>query len=172
MELHPNDELRSRTLRRARLPWLLVALLALAAPAARAEVTLSTSVVRISSAAGVGAQALSGQALTEVLPGDVLRYTIAFQNTSTQDVAAGSVVITNPLPEGTVYVEGSAAGDRTRVTFSVDGETFGPPEALVVGEGPGTRAADAADYRVIRWTYQPLLAAGETSEVSFELLIP
>ena len=96
--------------------------------------------------------------VSEVLPGDVLRYTIVFQNTSTQDVAAGSVVITNPLPEQTLYVEGSAAGARTEVTFSVDGETFAehPKRCVVGGSAAGSaRAADAADYRAIRWTYQP-----------------
>jgi len=154
------------------------------APATLAEVTLSTSVERVSTEVGLGApvepadpaerpeRAYPAEPLTEVLPGDVLRYTISFENTSTQDVAAGSVVITNPLPADTVYVEGSAAGERTRVTFSVDGENFADPEALVVGEGAAVRAADASDYRAIRWTYEPLLAAGESSEVSFELLIP
>ncbi len=151
---------------------LLSAALAAVTPVAQAEVTLSTTVERIAGTQSTDMSAPPTGTLTEVLPGDVLRYTIVFQNTSSQDVAAGSVVITNPLPEDTVYVEGSAAGDRTSVTFSVDGETFAAPEALVVGEGAAARAADSADYRAIRWTYQPLLAAGETSEVSFELLIP
>ena len=153
---------------------------------ADAEVTLTTSIERIASemaedppvtALSLDAQAVpapdAGPApLTEVLPGDVLRYTIVFENTSTQDVAAGSVVITNPLPEDTVYLEGSAAGTDTEITFSVDGENFGRAEDLVAGEGTALRAAGAGDYRAIRWTYLPLLGAGASSEVSFELLIP
>lgn len=164
--------LRGRARSAVLLAVVLGATLGLTAPAALAEVTLSTSVERIASSTAAGTGLEPGQAPSEVLPGDVLRYTIVFQNTSTQDVAAGSVVITNPLPDQTRYVEGSAAGARTEVTFSVDGENFAAPEALVVGEGAVARAADAADYRAIRWTYQPLLAAGESSEVSFELLIP
>jgi len=144
-----------------------------------AEVTLNTSVERISSgtsaavAAGAGSNAAgSADKPAEVFSGDVLRYTIVFENTSSQDVAAGSVVITNPLPDETVYLEGSAVGENTRITFSVDGQTFADPNALRVGEGAQARTATASDYRVIRWAYQPMLPAGASSQVSFELLIP
>jgi uncharacterized repeat protein (TIGR01451 family) len=158
------------------LSWLHAAfvcvMIAAVAPAALAEVTLTTSVERVTVQAETSASDTDTGFLTEVLPGDVLRYTIQFENTSTQDVAAGSVVITNPLPDDTVYLEGSAAGTNTLITFSVDGENFASPDALVVGEGAAARAASAQDYRAIRWTYVPLLAAGESSEVSFELLIP
>ena len=180
--------------------WFLAALLAVLPLATFAEVTLTTSVERISTAMPLATDAAAtpaavndGTAATpalmsspvgspsgttataapgEVFPGDVLRYTIVFENTSTQDVAAGSVVITNPLPEQTVYLEGSAMGTDTLITFSVDGEIFGPPGELLVGEGASARAATASDLRVIRWTYEPLLPAGASSEVSFELLIP
>ena len=154
-----------------------------------AEVTLNTTVERISTAsaapqAGAGptsdpvagtvpiAAASGPDTPSEVFSGDVLRYTIVFENTSTQDVAAGSVVITNPLPEETVFLEGSARGEDTLITYSVDGETFGAPEELLVGEGAQARAAMASDYRVIRWAYQPILPSGASSQVSFELLIP
>ena len=145
-----------------------------------AEVTLHTSVERISTGtpetatgAGAGVDAAgSADTPSEVFSGDVLRYTIVFENTSSQDVAAGSVVITNPLPDETVYLEGSAMGENTRITYSVDGQTFADPNALRVGEGAQARAATASDYRVIRWAYQPVLRAGASSEVSFELLIP
>lgn len=171
-----------RTLNRRAARWLLGAVLTLAPLAAFAEVTLSTSVERISStvpvaadagrADPVAAAALPGRTPSEVYSGDVLRYTIVFENRSTQDVAAGSVVITNPLPEETVYLEGSATGDDTLISYSVDGETFGSPPALLIGQGAQARAATASDIRVIRWTYQPMLPAGASSQVSFELLIP
>ena len=140
---------------------------------ATAEVTLSTTVERVSTAVALPAGELPvTSAPEEVFCGDVLRYTIVFENTSPQDVAAGSVVITNPLPEDTIYLEGSAIGDDTLITYSVDGETFAGPLELRVGEGAGARAASAGDFRAIRWTYQPLLPAGGSSQVSFELLIP
>ena len=106
-----------------------------------------------------------------VQPGDVVRYTIVFENTSVRDVAAGSIVITNPLPEGTEYLEYSAAGEHTDITFSVDGETFADPQVLMVGEEPDRRPATAADYRSIRWTYKPELPAGQSGRVTFDLRI-
>ena len=179
---------------------VLAGILAILPLAGFAEVTLTTSVERISTAVplpaddaapvaatpGVGSDAdastaspfgsakepVRAGAPSEVFSGDVLRYTILFENTSTQDVAAGSVVITNPLPEETFYLEGSAMGDDTLITYSVDGENFASPAELRLGEGAAARAATASDYRAIRWTYEPLLPAGASSEVSFELLIP
>ena len=177
---------------------LIVLLLSALPPFASAEVTLNTSVERISttvptntdtpvgttadgelgagvempSPANSDADNAEADVPNEVFSGDVLRYTIRFENTASQDVAAGSVVITNPLPEGTVYLEGSAMGQDTLITYSVDGETFAAPMELLVGEGAQARAASAVDYQAIRWTYQPLLPAGAASEVSFELLIP
>jgi len=166
-----------------RARWLIgpaLAALVMLPLAAAAEVTLSTTVERISTAvtppaADVASTEPAGQtamAPSEVFSGDVLRYTIVFDNTSSQDVAAGSVVITNPLPAETVYLEGSAMGMNTLITFSVDGQVFAPPADLVVGQGAQARAATAADYSAIRWAYQRLLPAGASSQVSFELLIP
>jgi len=150
-------------------PVVVIGLLLTGVPAV-AEVTLTTDVQRV-----VGAQPGSGAAtlesVTDVLPGDVIRYTIVFRNESAQDVAAGSVVVTNALPDGTDYVDGSATGDSTRITFSVDGDTFEDPSALMVTDAAGTRPATAADYRSIRWTYAPRLPAGASGEVSFDVRI-
>ncbi len=151
---------------------------------AQAGVTLTTTVERVTDAtaasttAGVidaGAIAVNEamtEPLTEVYPGDVLRYTITFENTSTQQVAPGSVVITNPLPDGTLYLDGSAQGRATTISYSVDGVTFADPRELMVGEGQTARAASAADYRAIRWAYGPGMAPGEVSSVSFDLRMP
>ncbi|MEE4383647.1 MAG: hypothetical protein V2J02_16725, partial [Pseudomonadales bacterium] len=48
-----------------------------------------------------------------VVPGDELRYTITFANESAEVIDAGTVVITNPVPESTVYLDGSAFGSGT-----------------------------------------------------------
>ena len=141
------------------------------AAAASAEVTLATSVKKIA----VDPIDPTRQELVDavsVLPGEMLRYTIAFSNQGMQDVVPGSIVITNPLPVGTEYVEGSASGSDTRVAFSTDGESFAPSNDLTVLEGGAARRATAADYQSIRWTYQPTLRAGESGEVSFDLRIP
>jgi uncharacterized repeat protein (TIGR01451 family) len=157
---------RSRRLR-VLSPVVAIGLLLTGVPVV-AEVTLTTEVQRVVEAQpGSGAATL--EAVTDVLPGDVIRYSIVFRNDSAQDVAAGSVVITNPLPDGTDYVDGSATGDSTRITFSVDGETFEDPSTLTVTDAAGTRRATAADYRSIRWAYAPRLPAGASGEVSFDV---
>ena len=62
-----------------------------------------------------------------VVPGDELAYTIAFENVSENVVVdAGSVVITNPIPAEVIYLEDTAFGAGTAITFSADGgEIFG-----------------------------------------------
>lgn len=164
MRQHDFDQ--QETLRRWRRKSVLVAMFwsALLAPVALAEVLLDTRVQKVESD-GFGA-GVSG-----VYPGEILRYTIVFSNTGTQTTVAGSIVITNPLPEGGEYVDGSAAGTDSAVTFSVDGENFDVPESLILVEEGAARPASAADYQSIRWTYEPELAAGDSGEVSFDLLI-
>ena len=138
---------------------------------ASAEVTLATTVKKIVVDPGDSTREEMVDAVS-VLPGEMLRYTIAFSNQGTQDVVPGSIVITNPLPVGTEYVEGSASGSDTRISFSTDGENFAPSDDLTVLESGAARRATAADYQSIRWTYQPILRAGESGEVSFDLRIP
>jgi uncharacterized repeat protein (TIGR01451 family) len=141
-----------------------------------AEVILATRVEKLEScepgAAGepdaAGAQR---EAVESVIPGDVLRYTIVFENRSGQDAVAGSIVITNPLPAGTTYLAGSAAGRSTLISFSADGEHFDDPAALTVADPAGSRPAEPQDYRSIRWRFQPRLRPGESSEVSFDVQV-
>jgi uncharacterized repeat protein (TIGR01451 family) len=138
--------------------WLI-----LLAPVTWAEVVLDSRVQKVDAGFETGVDG--------VYPGEILRYTIVFSNEGTRTAIAGSIVITNPLPEGTAYVDGSATGMDTLVSFSVDGENFGAPEELVLEEAGLARPAMPGDYRSIRWTFEPELAAGESGEVSFDLLI-
>ena len=90
-----------------------------------------------------------------VVPGDELRYTITFTNNGTEVVDAGSIVITNPIPDATVYLDGTAAGSDTEIHYSVDGENFGSAEELTISQGEAEVIASAKDYRTLRWVYQP-----------------
>jgi uncharacterized repeat protein (TIGR01451 family) len=168
-------------MQRVRYPLGLLGLvLTLIGGSAVAEVVLSTAVAKVTtdplSAAGVSAEPTRGTQpmlaeVTSVVAGEVLRYTITFSNQGTLDVAPGSIVITNPLPEGCEYLEGSAGGANTVVSYSIDGENFGPAADLTVPAGGTVRRATPADYRSIRWTFRPGLAAGESGQVSFDVRI-
>jgi len=105
-----------------------------------------------------------------VVPGDELRYTITFANESAAVIDAGTVVITNPVPESTVYLDGSAFGSGTSVSFSVDGAAFAEPEELwVTDEAGARRLARPEEYTHVRWTFAPALEPGEAGSVAFRV---
>ena len=106
----------------------------------------------------------------QVVPGDELAYTITFENVSEDVVVdAGSVVITNPIPPEVIYLEGTAFGAGTTITYSADdGSLFGQPEQLLIrGEDGADRLADPTEYTHIRWTFEPALEPGQRGSVSF-----
>ncbi len=138
------------------------------APETATRVTLSNTVARYEIAQGLDGQVERRLvAADEVFSGDELLYTITFANEGREEVAAGSIVITNPIPEVAEYVEGSAAGEDTSITFSVDGQTFAEPSDLMVERGNAQEIALASEYTVIRWAYQNALEPGESGTVSF-----
>lgn len=104
-----------------------------------------------------------------VVPGDELRYTITFTNKGGEVVDAGSIVITNPIPAETTYLDGTAFGSGTEIDYSVDGENFGSAEDLTISQGEAAVIASARDYTSIRWVFQPALEPGETGNVSFSV---
>lgn len=105
-----------------------------------------------------------------VRPGEELRYTVDFTNTSTEIIDPGIIVITNPIPEAVEYLEGTAVGNDTEVLFSVDGgASFAGPESLTVVEGGVRLPAEARHYTTIRWTYGGILGPGEGGSVAFDV---
>jgi uncharacterized repeat protein (TIGR01451 family) len=126
---------------------------------------VSSGMIRVSSVAEVeetrvqqnGRKEQQRVRVRKVSPGTVVLFRTEFQNTDRKPV--GNIVISNPIPEETEYWAGSAFGDNTDITFSVDnGKTF--------------HAADRLDPRAakthIRWTYKGQLAAGAWGEVGFK----
>ncbi len=103
-----------------------------------------------------------------VVPGDTVFYTIEARNVSPERTAE-RVVITDPNPEHTRYLAGSADGDGAQIFFSVDGGMrFDTPDRLRVrGEDGSTRTATPADYTHIRWVFRDSLAPAETRAVHF-----
>ncbi len=104
---------------------------------------------------------------TTVVPGDEVIYTIFYTNVGERP--ADNVRVTNPIPEHLLYVDGSAAGEGTTLTFSVDGgNSYADAADITVRDEHGqTRTATATDYTHIRWTLDRTLESGEEGHVSF-----
>ena len=101
-----------------------------------------------------------------VVPGEEVIYTVTYTNIS--DAPTENIVISNPIPTELTYVQGSAFGPGTAVTFSVDGgQSYASPEVLVVVENGQERAATTADFTNIRWEVQDPLNAGQRGFARF-----
>ncbi len=163
-------EIRLRSCITGTLRLLLATLGLLLAVSAAAQVTLSNSVKKVENLVDedgrVERQLVDA---TRVVPGDELRYTITFTNNGGEVVDAGSVVITNPIPESTEYLDGTAFGAGTEIVFSTDGERFAAASELMVEKDGSEALASAKDYATIRWTFGPELKPGETGHVSFNV---
>lgn len=105
-----------------------------------------------------------------VLPDDVILYEIVFENISDQEVS--NIVVNNPIANNSKYRGGSATGDSTEITFSVDGKNFAAADALTVKDQTGkTWKAKPEDYTVIRWVYKKALKPGEKGKVTYKTTI-
>ncbi len=99
--------------------------------------------------------------------GDRLRYTITFTNNGVEEVPAGGIIVTCPIPSETVYLEDTAAGDDTLIEFSRDGETFVAADDLALMDSAGV--APAEGFNAIRWTYELSLNPAESASVWFDV---
>ena len=112
-----------------------------------------------------GKKIIKRTAPTSVVPGTEVIYTITAKNTGNKP--ADNIVVTNPVPKETVYVDGSAFGAGTNITFSVDGgKSYGNAQNLTVKDKTGKpRVAAAKDYTHVRWTFQFNLQPGQEAPV-------
>ena len=108
---------------------------------------------------------------TNVLPGERVLFSVTYTNNG--DQAVEEVVITNPVPDHMVYIDNSASGDNTSITFSVDGgESFGAPRDLLVTDASGTqRPATAKDFTHVRWIVESDIASGASDTVQFSAVV-
>jgi len=103
-----------------------------------------------------------------VVPGDRILYTTTFTNNGNK--ASDKIVITNPIPNNTRYLGGTATGKDFAITYSVDhGKSWGTAQSLQVKLKDGkVRAAEASDYTHIRWEYRRALQPTEVKAVTFQ----
>ena len=86
-------------------------------------------------------------------PGDTITYTITYHNIGTSP--AQDVVISNPIPALTTYVDNSAAGDKAEVT--IDRKKVAPPQQ---GEVTG-----------VNWKVTKRINPGEEGTVFFKAVV-
>ena len=105
-----------------------------------------------------------------VVPGESVIYTITFRNVSGEP--ADNVVITNPIAEDLMYVDGSAFGPGMEILFSVDGgQTFAAADELTVVEEDEVRDARASDFTHVRWVMRNDLAVGAQGTARFAAIL-
>jgi len=109
----------------------------------------------------------------EVVPGDVLVYTLKYENEG--DEAATDVAVVDPIPDTTTYIVGSVFGPGAEVAFSIDdGKTFKAPSLLVysvkVGDKMVSRKASPEQYTHIRWTVKEI-PAGKSGIAGFRVRV-
>lgn len=103
------------------------------------------------------------------IPGDELLLTVTYINRGSEN--AQNVVLVNPVPEHTEYIDDSSGGEGTVVSFSVDGGvTYDLPVNLqVTGDDGRPRTAQAREYTHIRWTRPGTLSPTESGTVFFRV---
>lgn len=157
------------------IPSVLIAVLLTAfhlpALAASGQVEIKSIAEREVETVTNGKKEIRRAPVNKAVPGDEIIYTTVFKNLAAKPV--GDIVITNPVPNDSLYKADSATGANTVITFSADGgKQYAAPAQLTVRTRDGkTRAALPGDYTHIRWTYKGELGAGKTGEVSFRAVI-
>jgi uncharacterized repeat protein (TIGR01451 family) len=134
---------------------------------ANAEVTLTNTVFEVVTITNQDSSKQDQwQQPDKLLPGERVGYQIEVNNKGTEPAA--DIVIANPIPEHTTYVQDSAKGLNTLIEFSVDnGKTFALPAQLFVEKDGKRVQAQAADYTQVRWKLNQPLAVGASSTVQY-----
>ncbi|HUK22513.1 MAG TPA: hypothetical protein VLV45_13280 [Gemmatimonadales bacterium] len=144
------------------------ALLALVARSAVAGQTTAPKPLAIT-AHNVTAEAAHRDAKELARPGDEIRYSLVFTNTGQNSVK--NVQFTDPIPQGTVYVLGSAAAPQsTRIDYSIDGgKTWSEQPMIVAVENGKTvqKPAPRENYTHVRWTVLESVAPGAQVTAEF-----
>lgn len=151
-----------------------VALLALPLSAwAQPKVAISIKAEKEVTVTANGKQIKKKIAAKGFLPGEEIIYTLSYVNSGTE--AAKDVLITDPIPEGTSFIPGSAS-DADKATYSINkGKSYSKPTLLTyeIKTADGKKQQKVAapeEYTDIRWTI-PSVAPGGKGSVSFRVKV-
>jgi uncharacterized repeat protein (TIGR01451 family) len=150
---------------------LLVLLMPLTAIAANDITFTSVAEIETAQVNAEGERILVRQPADLVQPGEVAIYTNSFTNTGKQP--AEDIVVNNPVPVNTEYLNGSATEKGYELLFSVDqGKTYGKASELTIPDGKGgERKAEPKEYTNIRWTRLEPLKPGATGVLEFRVRV-
>ncbi len=112
-----------------------------------------------------GTETITYQSADMVTPGERIAYTLNYVNDKAEP--ATNLVLTMPVPDVVVFVEGSARGDGTLMSFSVDGTNFQTRDALTVVSNGAVRPASAEDISHIRWNITGPIDPGAAGTLAF-----
>jgi len=107
-----------------------------------------------------------------VLPGVEVIYTVKYTNVGKKP--AENVVVDDPVPAHMNYIDGSATGDNTAISYSIDGGKHWSAmlETLEIHNSDGTtRSATARDVTNIRWVVKGKLAPGASGRVQYRAVL-
>ena len=107
-----------------------------------------------------------------VLPGTTVIYVIKYINVGKKP--AENVLISNPVADHMTYIDGSATGDNTAISYSIDGGKHWSAmlETLEIHNSDGTtRSATARDVTNIRWVVKGKLAPGASGRVQYRAVL-
>ena len=107
-------------------------------------------------------------------PGDILVYSLHYTNKGRSE--AWRINLTDPIPEGTILLLGSAEGEGTTIRYSIDeGKTFQPPpiKIVVTDEEGRDKEVDAPPemYTHVLWSIEGPIERRETGKVSFKVKV-
>jgi uncharacterized repeat protein (TIGR01451 family) len=151
---------------------LVVGANALAADPAKPELALTLTAQKEVTVKDVEGKAkVEWREVTDVQPGDIVKYTITYRNVGTVEARDGQVV--DPVPKETTYISGSAEGKDAAITFSLDGKAFHDPPLLKykVRQADGTDAeyeATPGMYTHIQWKLLKPVPPGGAGSMSFK----
>ena len=113
-----------------------------------------------------GEEVLTFAPAVDVEPGQRVRYSLLYENEGLEP--ADSVSLVMPIPSEVSYVEASAAGAASSVTFSADnGQTFALRSALMVGDAENSRVANASEITHIKWAFGAPIAPADSGAISY-----
>ena len=144
--------------------FLLMLLIISSTAWAKPEVTLSITSEKEVVEKQNGKEVVRYVRADEVDPGQVLVYTLSYANKG--DEKATDVVVDNQIPKEVVYIVGSASGEGSVITFSINnGKDYKRPSLLTYEvKGPDGKTvrkiASPEQYTNIRWVINEVPPGG------------